>query len=152
MRKAVGALLATTALALTTGMTSGAGSAAAQPAGTTAAGTTAAAQLIHTTTTSTGNGVRVTYYSGAERLGYGEWHQNAQGLIQDDTLEAVDFGDTTYEFVAQLSDGRRASTIGQSDNVDRVTRDLPEGSTHTMRVCLVQNTGTNTCLNAPVTA
>lgn len=147
MRKAVGALLATTALALTTGMTSGAGSAAAQPAGT-----TAAFQPIHTTTTSTGNGVRVTYYSGAERLGYGEWHQDALGLIQDDTLEAVDFGDTTYEFVAQLSDGRRASTVGQSDNVDRVTRDLPEGSTHTMRVCLVQNTGTNTCLNTPVTA
>ncbi|MFJ4772908.1 hypothetical protein ACIP88_28055 [Streptomyces uncialis] len=148
MRKAVGALLATTALALTTGMTSGAGSAAAQPA----ADTAAAVQPIHMTTLSTGNGVRVTYYSGAERLGYGEWHQDAWGLIQDDTLEVVDFGDTTYEFVAQLSDGRRASTVGQTDNVDRVTRDLPEGSTHTMRVCFVQNTGTTGCVNTPVTA
>ncbi|MCX4664573.1 hypothetical protein [Streptomyces uncialis] len=147
MRKAVGALLATTALALTTGMTFGAGSAAAQ-----SADTTAAVQAIHATTASTGNGVRVTYYAGTERLGYGEWHQNAQGLIQDDTLEVVDFGDTTYEFVAQLSDGRRASTVGQTDNVDRVTRNLPEGSTHTMRVCLVQNTGTNHCASTPVTA
>ncbi|MGX2996573.1 hypothetical protein JNUCC64_20250 [Streptomyces sp. JNUCC 64] len=129
VRKTVGALLGSTALALSL-LSVGATTSSAQ--------TTQTFQY-HSVTTA--NGVKVTIRSGTEQIGTVEWRKDADGALPGNALEVRDFGDNTVEVVARLSNGQTASTVNQFDNFDRVLVPGPDGRQLRLTVSPVRGNG-----------
>ncbi|QNP72269.1 hypothetical protein IAG44_24525 [Streptomyces roseirectus] len=84
---------------------------------------------------------RIDVFNNGDYAGTAMWAADPGSLDSStgDTLIASDQLADGYGIEAHLSDGRIATTRGQSaPYTDRTTGDLDEGATRTMYVCLVQ--------------
>jgi hypothetical protein len=103
----------------------------------------AAPDVYYITYTYTDGSARVEVYNNGDFAGYGEWAANPGdlGSSTGDTLIAYDGLADGYGIEATLSDGRTATTRGQSSPYTATkSGNLDEGAERTMNVCLVKGT------------
>ncbi|MER5499035.1 hypothetical protein ABT096_17835 [Streptomyces sp. NPDC002561] len=76
---------------------------------------------------------------GGDAAGTAEWRADPSGSQPGDALTATDVLGDGYGMEAHLSNGRVASTRGQSAPYSVTkTGDLPEGNKYTMKLCIVK--------------